>query len=60
MSAPHTESFGSSEVLPTKKGPFLVTLLWPPVVYTPCIGHTRDVTKNATWRREPRDFNIAA
>ena len=35
MSAPHTESLGSSEVLPTKKGPFLVTLLWPPVVYPP-------------------------
>ena len=33
MSAPHTESLGSSEVLPTKTGPFLVTLLWPPVVY---------------------------
>ena len=46
MSAPHAESLGSSEVLPTKKGPFLVTLLWPPVVYTPWNQHSKLLFSN--------------
>ena len=50
MSASHTESLGSSEVLPTKKGPFLVTLLWPPVVYTPWYVYSAR-NFQSLWRR---------